>query len=67
MRQVYPANQLKKLESFPIPGSDRAYLFFVEMEGHETDSRLRRVVTALRRKALRLEILGAFPASSPVE
>ncbi len=55
------------LESFPIPGSDRAYLFFVEMEGHETDSRLRRVVTALRRKALRLEILGAFPASSSVE
>jgi chorismate mutase/prephenate dehydratase len=30
------------LESFPIPGSDRAYLFFVEMEGHETDVRLRR-------------------------
>jgi chorismate mutase/prephenate dehydratase len=55
------------LESFPIPGSDRAYLFFVEMEGHETDARLRRVVTALRRKALRLEILGAFPASSPVQ
>jgi chorismate mutase/prephenate dehydratase len=54
------------LESFPIPGSDRAYLFFVEMEGHETDARLRRVVTALRRKALRLEILGAFPATTPV-
>jgi chorismate mutase/prephenate dehydratase len=54
------------LESFPIPGSDRAYLFFVEMEGHERDVRLRRVVTALRRKALRLEILGAFPATSPI-
>jgi chorismate mutase/prephenate dehydratase len=54
------------LESFPIPGSDRAYLFFVEMEGHETDARLRRVVAALRQKALRLEILGAFPASRPV-
>lgn len=54
------------LESFPIPGSDRAYLFFVEMEGHETDARLRRAVGALRRKALRLEILGAFPATSPV-
>ncbi len=50
------------IESFPIPGSDRAYLFFVEMEGHETDSRLCRAVTALKRKALRLEILGSFPA-----
>ena len=55
------------LESFPIPGSDRAYLFFVEMEGHETDARVRRVVTTLGNKALRLEILGAFPASRPAE
>lgn len=51
------------LESFPIPGSDRAYLFFTEMEGHETDTRLRRAVTALERKALRLEILGSFPVT----
>jgi chorismate mutase/prephenate dehydratase len=54
------------LESFPIPGSERAYLFFVEMEGHETDARLRRAVSSLRSKALRLEILGAFPATRPV-
>jgi len=55
------------LESFPIPGSDRAYLFFVEMEGHETDTRLRRVVTTLECKALRLEMLGSFPATETVE
>ncbi|MBN2473158.1 MAG: prephenate dehydratase [Pirellulales bacterium] len=52
------------IESFPIPDSKRAYLFFVEMEGHETDARLRRAVAALKRKALRLEILGSFPASA---
>ena len=34
------------------------YLFFVEMEGHQTDARLRRAVAALGRKSLRLEILG---------
>jgi len=55
------------IESFPVPNSDRAYLFFVEMEGHETDARLRRAVTALKRKALRLEILGSFPATQTVE
>ena len=55
------------IESFPIPASDRAYLFFVEMEGHETDIRLRRAVTALEDKALRMEILGSFPAHEPVE
>jgi chorismate mutase / prephenate dehydratase len=55
------------IESFPIPNSDRAYLFFVEMEGHESDARLRRAVDTLKRKALRLEILGSFPATNTVE
>jgi chorismate mutase / prephenate dehydratase len=54
------------IESFPMPGSDRAYLFFAEMEGHRTDVRFRRAVVALERKALRLEILGSFPAADPV-
>jgi len=55
------------IESFPIPGPDRAYLFFVEMEGHQKDARLQRVVNMLDEKALRLEILGSFPASEPEE
>jgi chorismate mutase / prephenate dehydratase len=55
------------IESFPIPNSDRAYLFFVEMEGHESDARLRQAVATLKRKALRLEILGSFPATQTIE
>jgi chorismate mutase/prephenate dehydratase len=57
------------IESFPvpIPGAKRGYLFFVEMEAHETDARLRRAVAALGRKAVRLEILGSFPAGTPVD
>lgn len=55
------------IESFPIPGTNRGYLFFVEMEAHETDARLRKAVAALGKKALRLEILGSFPATTPVE
>ena len=55
------------IESFPIPGSDRAYLFFVEMEGHQNDEWLKRTVAALEHKALRLEILGSFPAPLVVE
>ena len=53
------------IESFPIPGSKRAYLFFVEMEGHQTDAQVERAVSALEGKALRLEILGSFPATEP--
>jgi chorismate mutase / prephenate dehydratase len=55
------------IESFPVPGSCRTYLFFIELEGHETDIRVRRAVDALARKTLRLETLGSFPASTVSE
>lgn len=65
---VFKRNKLNLtwIESFPVPGSDRAYLFFAEMEGHQTDSRFRRAMASLGKKALRLEILGSFPATTPV-
>ena len=49
------------IESFPMPGSKNEYLFFVELEGHQTDSRVKRSLDALRRKTARLEILGSYP------
>jgi len=63
---IFKRNQvnLTWIESFPIPDSKRAYLFFVEMEGHQTDTPVQRAMTALGGKALRLEILGSFPATA---
>jgi len=55
------------IESFPVPGPERAYLFFVEMEGHHLDTRVRRAVSVLERKTLRMEILGSFPVSPTAE
>jgi chorismate mutase/prephenate dehydratase len=55
------------IESFPVPGMARAYLFFVEMEAYETDVRFRRAIGALQKKTLRLEILGSFPVATVVE
>jgi chorismate mutase/prephenate dehydratase len=52
------------IESFPIPGSKGSYMFFVELEGHETDARLRRALAALKQRTLRLEVLGSFPVSN---
>ena len=62
---IFKRNRLNLtwIESFPIPGSERAYLFFVEMEGHETDARVQRVTAALEKKTLRLEILGSCPVA----
>lgn len=66
---IFKRNRLNLtwIESFPIPGSERAYLFFVEMEGHETDARVRRATESLARKTLRLEILGSCAVAPPAE
>lgn len=55
------------IESFPFQNTDRAYLFFMEMGGHETDTRVRRAVASLEKKSLRLSILGSFPVSPPAD
>ena len=66
---VFKRNRLNLtwIESFPLPGSDRAYLFFVEVEGHPSERKLQSATTALARKALRLEVLGAFPVTAAFE
>jgi len=55
------------IESFPMPNTQSEYLFFVEMEGHHDDAKIRRTLTALERKTERLEILGSYAKSPPVE
>jgi chorismate mutase/prephenate dehydratase len=66
---IFKRNRLNLtwIESFPIPGGKRAYLFFIEMEGHENDARVRRATAALEKKTLRLEILGSFAATPPID
>lgn len=65
---IFKRNRLNLtwIESFPIPRSEGGYLFFIEMDGHESDLRVRRALAALEKKALRLEILGSYPRSQPV-
>lgn len=52
------------IESFPMPGPKKEYLFFVEIEGHADDARLRRALEALGRRTVRLEILGSYPKAA---
>jgi len=49
------------IESFPMPGSKNEYLFFVEFEGHQADSRVKKALEALKRRSARLELLGSYP------
>jgi chorismate mutase / prephenate dehydratase len=65
---IFKKNKLNLtwIESFPVSGPKEGYLFFVEFAGHERDARVMRAVTGLHRKALRLEVLGTYPMSPPV-
>jgi chorismate mutase / prephenate dehydratase len=54
------------IESFPMPNSKNEYLFFVELEGHQSDSRVKRALHGLHRKTARLEVLGSYGRSEAV-
>jgi len=66
---VFKKNRLNLtwIESFPIARPEGGYMFFVELEGHESDSRVRKAIAALERKAVRLDVLGSYARLAPVE
>jgi len=66
---VFKRNRLNLtwIESFPIARPEGGYMFFVELEGHEQDTRVRKAIQALGRKAVRLEILGSYAKLCPID
>lgn len=65
---IFKRNRLNLtwIESFPIPRQQGGYLFFVELDGHERDVRVRRALASLEKKTLRFEVLGSYPKSTPI-
>ncbi len=62
------------IESFPIPGpvvkgdnSNPSYLFFVDVEGHASDTAVQQALDAVRKRCEQLDILGSYPRSPCVE
>ncbi|MBM4002245.1 MAG: prephenate dehydratase [Planctomycetes bacterium] len=54
------------IESFPMPGTSKEYLFFVELEGHARDAKVAKALAALRKRTVRLEVLGSYPKAAPI-
>ena len=52
---------LTKIESRPSKKKAWEYVFFVDLEGHSEDERVRTVLTDLRRQCLFLKVLGSYP------
>jgi chorismate mutase/prephenate dehydratase len=54
------------IESFPLRTPETGYLFFLDFEGHVTDAKIRRTLKELEKMADRLEVLGSYPRSEPL-
>ncbi len=55
------------IESFPTGDAKGGYLFFLEFEGHYQDTKVRRAIESLRKKAVLLKILGSYAQNAPFE
>ena len=66
---IFKRNRLNLtwIESFPKSHSPNEYLFFVELEGYQNDLRVRRALASLSKKTHRIEVLGSYPKTAPVD
>ena len=55
------------IESFPLAGAESEYLFFIEFEGHENDAEVKQALASLARKTVRLDVLGSYAISDPLD
>ena len=52
---------LSWIESFPLPGPEPGYQFFLDFEGHADEPAVAKTLAALGKKSTRLELLGSYP------
>ncbi len=52
---------MTKIESRPSHQSNWNYVFFIDIEGHQLDDKLRRVLQKLRQRCAFFKILGSYP------
>jgi chorismate mutase/prephenate dehydratase len=66
---IFKRNRLNLtwIESFPIARPEGGYYFFVELEGHQHEPRVRRAIDALQRRCIRLNALGSYAKTTPVD
>lgn len=55
------------IESFPLRGPETGYIFFMDLEGHMKDAKVKKALDEMARTAVRLEVLGSYPRSEPRE
>jgi chorismate mutase / prephenate dehydratase len=56
---------LCRIESRPRGGESWQYVFFLDLEGHVGDERVRRAITALEMQSDMVKVLGSYPRARP--
>ena len=57
---------LTKIESRPSKEKSWDYVFFVDLEGHEEDERVKKALEELRERAKMVRVLGSYPVALEV-
>ena len=55
---------MTRFESRPARSGLWEYLFFVDVEGHESDANVAKAIDAMRDKATFVKVLGSYPIGS---
>ncbi len=58
---------LIKIESRPLRERPWEYYFFLDLKGHRREARVTRALAAVEKRALRLKVLGSYPAAPEPE
>ena len=48
-----------------VPASAMPMTVFLDFEGHVSESRIKKAMQMLEKKAVRMEVLGSYPRSEP--
>jgi len=54
---------LIKIESRPLRGRPWEYVFFLDLKGHRCERRVEKALAEVEKGALRLKVLGSYPAA----
>ncbi len=55
---------MNKIESRPAQGHKWAYVFFIDIDGHQNDANVTLALNALKQQAALFKILGSYPKAS---
>jgi chorismate mutase/prephenate dehydratase len=55
---------LTKIESRPLKGRAWEYIFFIDLDGHRDDPRVKKALNGMAKRCSFLKVLGSYPKSS---